>query len=142
MLCSSVKSDSSATLWTTARQGALSLGFPRQDDWSGLPFLPPGDLPNPGMELQSPVLVGRFFTSHPTGKSSLLFWVNYLNFFKLLFNNTYQKNYSLFTVPRISEIHSVVANSLRPHKVHAILQARILEWVAFPFSRGSSQPRD
>ena len=42
-----------------------------------------------------------------------------------------------------SESHSVVSNSLQPHGiVHGILQARILEWVAFPFSRGSSQPRD
>ena len=39
---------------------------------------------------------------------------------------------------------SVLSNSLRPHRyiVHGILQARILEWVAFPFSRGSSQPKD
>ena len=41
-----------------------------------------------------------------------------------------------------SESRSVVSNFLRPHGlVHGILQARILEWVAFPFSRGSSQPR-
>ena len=39
-----------------------------------------------------------------------------------------------------SESRSVVSNSL--HTVHGILQARVLEWVAFPFSRGSSQPRD
>ena len=36
----------------------------------------------------------------------------------------------------------IVSNSLRPHGLYGILQARILEWVAFPFSRGSSQPRD
>ena len=43
----------------------------------------------------------------------------------------------------LSESRSVVSDSLRPHCiVHGILQARILEWVAFPFSRGSSQPRD
>ena len=41
-----------------------------------------------------------------------------------------------------SESHSVVSDSLRPHIVHGILQARILQWVAFHFSRGSSQPRD
>ena len=42
-----------------------------------------------------------------------------------------------------SENRSVVSDSLRPHGiVHGILQARILEWVAFPSSRGSSQPRD
>ena len=43
------------------------------------------------------------------------------------------------------EIHSVVSDSLQPHElyiVHGLLQARILEWVAFPFSRESSQPRD
>ena len=38
-----------------------------------------------------------------------------------------------------SESRSIVSNSLRPHR---LLQARILEWVAFPFSRGSSQPKD
>ena len=42
-----------------------------------------------------------------------------------------------------SESHSVVSDSLRAHGlVHGILQARVLERVAFPFSRGSSQPRD
>ena len=43
-----------------------------------------------------------------------------------------------------SESHSVVSNSLQPRglSVHGILQARILEWVGFPFSRGSSRPRD
>ena len=42
---------------------------------------------------------------------------------------------------RESESRSVVSDSLQPH-VRGILQARILEWVAFPFSWGSSQPRD
>ena len=42
-----------------------------------------------------------------------------------------------------SESHSVVSNSATPdYTVHGILQARILQWVAVPFSRGSSQPRD
>ena len=41
-----------------------------------------------------------------------------------------------------TESRSVMPNSLQPHGVHGILQARILEWVAFPFSRGSSQPRE
>ena len=47
-------------------------------------------------------------------------------------------------VKKWSESHSVVSESLQPidYIVHGILQARILEWVAFPFSRGSSQPRD
>ena len=41
-----------------------------------------------------------------------------------------------------SESDSVVSHSLRPHSVHGILQARIVEWVSFPFSRGTSQPRE
>ena len=45
---------------------------------------------------------------------------------------------------RISESHSVMSDSLKTHGLYSpwILQARILEWVSFPFSRGSSQPRD
>ena len=54
-----------ATPGTVAHQAPLSMGFSRQEDWSGLPCPPPpGDLPNPGMEptsLLSPALAGRFF---------------------------------------------------------------------------------
>ena len=39
-----------ATLWTAALQAPLSMGFSRQDYWSGLPFPSPGDLPDPGIE--------------------------------------------------------------------------------------------
>ena len=39
-----------ATPWTVARQAPLSMGFSRQERWSGLPFPPPGDLPDPGIE--------------------------------------------------------------------------------------------
>ena len=52
-----------ATLWTVARQAALSIGFSRQEYWSGLPCPPPGDLPDPGLEpisLISPALAGGF----------------------------------------------------------------------------------
>ena len=45
-----------ATPWTAACQAPLSMGFPRQEYWSGLPFPPPGDLPNLGIELMSPAL--------------------------------------------------------------------------------------
>ena len=50
--------------WTVAHQAPLSTGFSRQEYWSGLPFAPPGDLPNPGIEpmpLMSPAFVGGFF---------------------------------------------------------------------------------
>ena len=43
-----------ATLWTIAHQALLSMGFSRQDYWSGLPFPSPGDLPDPGIEPRSP----------------------------------------------------------------------------------------
>ena len=42
--------------WTAAHQAPLSMGFPRQQYWSGLPFLPPGDLPHPGLKPSSPTL--------------------------------------------------------------------------------------
>ena len=45
-----------ATPWTVARQAPLSVGFPRQEYWSGLPFPPPGDLPDPGIEPMPPAL--------------------------------------------------------------------------------------
>ena len=60
-----------ATLWTIARQIPQSMGFSRQEYWTGLPCLPPGDLPDPGIEpesLTSPVLADRFFTTEPSGK--------------------------------------------------------------------------
>ena len=56
------------TPWTIARQAPLSMGFSRQEYQRGLPFPPPGDLPDPGMEPASPALAGRFFTTEPPGK--------------------------------------------------------------------------
>ena len=59
------------TPWTVAHQAPLSTGFFRQEYSSGLPFPPPGDLPNPGLETVSPSLAGRFFTTVPPGKSAI-----------------------------------------------------------------------
>ena len=47
-------------------------GFPRHKYWSGLPFPLPGDLPDPGIEPESPVVAGRFFTTESPGKTMLL----------------------------------------------------------------------
>ena len=58
-----------ATPWTVACQASLSMGFPRQEYWSELPFLSPGDLPNPGIKPSSPALAGRVFTTESPGKS-------------------------------------------------------------------------
>ena len=51
-----------------ACQAPLSMGFSRQEYWSGLPFHSPGDLPNAGIKPKSPALAGTFFTTEPTGK--------------------------------------------------------------------------
>ena len=56
------------TTWTVACQAPLSMGFPRQEYWSELPFPPPGDRPDPGIEPTSPALAGGFFTSESPGK--------------------------------------------------------------------------
>ena len=68
-----------------AHQAPLSLGFLRQEYWSGLPFSSPVDLPNPGIEPRSPALAGRFFNTEPLGSE----WVN--------------------------ESRSVMSDSLQPH---------------------------
>ena len=52
------------TPWTVAHQASLSMGFPRQECWSGLPFPSPGDLLDPGIKPESSALAGRFFMSH------------------------------------------------------------------------------
>ena len=57
------------TLWTIAHQAPLSMGFSRQECWSGLLCSSPGDLPHPGIEhLTSPALAGGFFTTSTTWK--------------------------------------------------------------------------
>ena len=61
-------SDSFVTPWTIAHQAPLSMGFPKQEYWSGLLFPDPGDLPNPKIK---PALAGEFSTTEPPGSPSL-----------------------------------------------------------------------
>ena len=71
-----------ATLQTLAHQASLSMKFSRQECWSDLPFSPPGDLSNTGIELTSPVslgLVSGFFNTEPPVKTYHLFGVIYIN---------------------------------------------------------------
>ena len=71
------------TLWTATCQAPLSLGFSRQEYWSGLLFSSPGDLPDPGTEPRSPALHMDYLLSEPLGKPkntgvdglSLLQWI-------------------------------------------------------------------
>ena len=83
-----------AAPWTVAHQAPVSMGFPRQEDWSGLPFPSPGDLPNPGIKPTSPVLAGEFFTTESAGKPccyyptqkypcALLEWFHFIWFYVL-----------------------------------------------------------
>ena len=67
------------TPWTVALQAPLSMGFSRQEYWSGLPCPPPGDLPDPGIKpavLKSPALAGGFFTTSATWEAKILLGVN------------------------------------------------------------------
>jgi len=67
----------SATPRTVAHQAPLSMGFFRQGYWCGLPFPPPEDLPDPGIEtvsFTSPVLAGRFFITEPPEKPQILLY--------------------------------------------------------------------
>ena len=84
-----------ATPWTVAYQAPPSMGFSRQEYWSGLPFPSPEDPPNPGIKPRSPTLLVDALTSKPPGKPT------------------------------------------PSHKGNP----RILEWVAYTFSSGSSWPR-
>ena len=69
------------TLWIIACQAPLSIGFSRQEYWAGLPFLPPGVLPNPGIKpvsLKSPALVGGFFIpQHQLGSQCIQYMNRY-----------------------------------------------------------------
>ena len=132
------------TPWTVAYQAPLSVGFSRQEYWSGLPCPPPEDLPNPGIEpmsLMSPALAGWFF---PTGTT----WDFPFFSFK---RDMYQKFCCVFPlfldvgsrmVSDLSVCSSCLDCSPPGSSAHGILQARILEWVAISSSRGSSWPRD
>ena len=60
------------TPWTAAHQAPLSMGFPSQEYWSGLPFPSPVNLPDPGIKPGSPALAGEFLTSEPPGKPKFL----------------------------------------------------------------------
>ena len=60
------------TLWAVAYQAPLSMGFSRQEYWSGMPFPSPRDLPDPGIEPRSPTLQADALPSEPPGKPNFL----------------------------------------------------------------------
>ena len=101
-------------------QAPLSMGFPRQEHWSGLPFPPPGSLPYPGIKHVFSALAGGFFTTEPPGTPVLYMCV-------------------LVAQSRLT-LSNPTACSPPGSSVHRTFQARILGWAAVPFSRGSSWP--
>ena len=68
----SVVFNSFMTQWTVACHAPLSMEFPRQEYWSGLPFPPPRDLPNPEIEPRSPALQADSLPSEPPEKPNIL----------------------------------------------------------------------
>ena len=67
-----VMSDSFVTSWTVSHQGPLSVGFPRQEYWSRLPFPSPGDVPNPGIKPASPAFGRRILYHWATSCKQIL----------------------------------------------------------------------
>ena len=90
-------SDSFATPWIVALQAPLSMGFSRQDYWSGLPFPSPGHLPNPGTEPTSPALQADSLPQSHWGRP-LGVWLgqNY-------FHSTTRPSFTFFCVVSIPE---------------------------------------
>ena len=69
----------SVILWTVVHQDPLFMGFSRKEYWSGLPFPPLGDLPDPGIELASltsPALAGRFFTTSASWEAYIYIYIS------------------------------------------------------------------
>ena len=93
--------------WTVAHQAPLSMGFSRQEYWSGLSFPSPGGLPNPGMEPRSPALQADALTSESPGMFSVhrILQAKVLEWAAIPFSK--------------SESHSVVSDSLQPHGLHS-----------------------
>ena len=122
-----------ATPWTVAYQASPSMGFSRQEYWSGCHFPSPGDLPYWGIEPGSPAFQADALTSELPGKP----WWFESPITNLL--NAYSLVWLRLLCPTLCNLMDC---SLPGFSLHGILQARVLEWVAISFSRGSSWPRD
>ena len=71
--------------WTIARQAPLSMGFPRQENWSGLPFPSPGDLLYPAIKLVPPALASKFSITEPPGQPNRVI----IQLVNMLFNSVF-----------------------------------------------------
>ena len=143
--------------WTVGCQAPLSMTFSRQKYWSGFPFPSPRDLPDPGIETRSPafqagslpsetVLKGLSWTHQSQGQCIEEHPVGDFNTLRYSINGSSRQKSDKKTLILWNLLSRVwLCNpmncSLPVSYVHGILQARILLWVAYPFSSGSSQPR-
>ena len=102
---------------------------------------PPGDLPNLGIKLGSPAWQVDCLLSEPLGKLHTHTYVHIIHIYTYICISVYIHMCVLF-----AQLCSTLCDSMDCSSpgsfVHGILQARILEWIAIPFSRGSSQPGD
>ena len=130
-----------------------SMGFFKPEYWSRLPFPSPGDLPNPVIRPLSPAWQADFWPLNHLGSPcvavclheiatrmnslQITTWVTHRHDKKL---DSILPSGILWKWKSLSPVRLFVTPL--DYTVHGILQARILEWVAFPFSRGSSQPKD
>ena len=119
------------TPWTVAHQAPPSMGFSRQEYWSGLPVPSPVDLPDPGFEHRSPALWEDALTPEPPGKQELyiLVWWCVCMCVCSVAQSCLTLCYPMDCSPPGSS-------------VHGISPARIPEWVSISFSRRSSWSRD
>ena len=133
-----------ATPWTVACQAPLSMGFSRQEEWSRWGSSWPRD------QTQVPRITGRFFTTQATREALVVEWAQIpctdtfilpTSLSSLIFHGAFP---TLWIPARpISAVHNHhQVCVISPPLSMGILQARILEWVAYPFSRGTSQPRN
>ena len=137
LFSSSVVSDSFVTTWTIAHQAPLSMGFPRQEYWSRLPFPSPEDLPDPGIEPASPALQVDSLLSKPQQS-----WISgYLGQHfcrnQMMFCELWLSFLGRARDVKVTQSCLTLCNPM-DYTVHGILHARILEWVAVPFSSESS----
>ena len=90
------------------------------------------------------VVFSFFLTSNFCSENTHTHTHTHLSIFPKKSSHSSKPRMKLASLLKMCESHSVVSDSCNPmdNTVHGILQARILEWVAFPFSGGSSQPRD
>ena len=144
-----------ATPWTIVHQVPLSMGFSRQEYWSGLPFPSPGCISDPGIKLASPALAGRFFMlSHQGSPCFLMKWSESRSVVSDSFNpglhgpwNSPGQNTGVGSLFLLQGIFPTQGSN--PGLLHCrwILyqlnhkgSPRKLKWVAYPFSSRSSPP--